>query len=43
VPVFALQYPPDLQRLPQLIEIIQDAAGWSNAKLSTFRLRDPVQ
>jgi hypothetical protein len=42
VPVFALQYRPDLQRLPQLIEIIQDAAGWSNAKSSTFRLRDLV-
>jgi hypothetical protein len=38
VPVFALQYRPDLQQLPQLIEIIQDAAGWSNAKSSTFRL-----
>ena len=42
VPVFALQYRPDLQRLPQLIEIIQDAAGWSNAKSSTFPLRDLV-
>jgi hypothetical protein len=42
VPVFALQYRPDLQRLPQLIEIIQDAAGSSNAKSSTFRLRDLV-
>jgi hypothetical protein len=38
VPVFALQYRPDLQQLPQLIEIIQDAAGSSNAKSSTFRL-----
>ena len=42
VPVFALQYRPDLQQLPQLIEIIQDAAGSSNAKSSTFRLRDLV-
>jgi hypothetical protein len=42
VPVFALQYRPDLQQLPQLIEIIQDAAGGSNAKSSTFRLRDLV-
>jgi len=42
VPVFALQYRPDLQRLPQLIEIIRDAAGWSNAQSSTFRLRDLV-
>jgi hypothetical protein len=42
VPVFALHYRPDLQRVPQLIEIIQDAAGWSNAKSSTFRLRDLV-
>jgi hypothetical protein len=42
VPVFALQYRPGLQRLPELIEIIQDAAGWSNAKSSTFRLRDLV-
>jgi hypothetical protein len=42
VPVFALQYRPDLQRLPQLIEIIQDAAGSSNAKSSTVRLRDLV-
>jgi hypothetical protein len=38
VPVFALQYRPDLQRLPQLIEIIQDAAGSSNAESSTVRL-----
>jgi len=38
VPVFALQYRPDLQQLPQLIEIIQDAAGSPNAKSSTFRL-----
>jgi hypothetical protein len=38
VPVFTIQYRPDLQRLPQLIEIIQDAAGSSNAKSSTFRL-----
>ena len=42
VPVFALQYRPDLQRLPQLIEIIQDAAGWSTTKSSKFRLRDLV-
>jgi len=42
VPVFTLHYRPDLQRLPQLIEIIQDAAGSSNAKSSTFRLRDLV-
>jgi hypothetical protein len=42
VPVFALQYRPDLQRLPQLIEIVQDAAGRSNAKSPTFRLRDLV-
>jgi hypothetical protein len=42
VPVFTLQYRPDLQQLPQLIEIIQDAAGSSNAKSSTFRLRDLV-
>jgi hypothetical protein len=42
VPVFALHYRPDLQRLPQLIEIIQDAAGSSNAKSSTFRLLDLV-
>jgi hypothetical protein len=42
VPVFALQYRPDLQQLPQLIEIIQDAAGGSNAKSSTLRLRDLV-
>ena len=42
VPVFALQYRPDLQRLPQLTEIIKDAAGSSNAKSSTFRLRDLV-
>ena len=38
VPVFALQYRPDLQQLPQLIEIIQNAAGSSSAKSSTFRL-----
>ena len=42
VPVFALQYRPDLQRLQQLIEMIKDAAGSSNAKSSTFRLRDLV-
>jgi hypothetical protein len=42
VPVFELQYRPDLLRLPQLIEIIEDAAGWSNAKSSPFRLRDLV-
>ena len=42
VPVFTLHYRPDLQRLPQLIEIIQDAAGSSNAKSSTFRLLDLV-
>ena len=42
VPVFALQYRPDLQRLPQLIEIIQDAEGSCSAKSSTFRLRDLV-
>jgi hypothetical protein len=42
VPVFALQYRPDLQQLPQLIEIIQDAAGSSNTKSSTFRLLDLV-
>jgi hypothetical protein len=42
VPVFALQYRPDLQRLPELIEMIQDAAGSSNAKSSTFRLRHRV-
>jgi hypothetical protein len=34
VPVFALQYRPDLQRLPQLIEIIQDAVGSCSAKSS---------
>jgi hypothetical protein len=42
VPVFALQYRPDLQRLPQLIEMIKDAAGSSNTKSSTFRLHDLV-
>jgi hypothetical protein len=42
VPVFALQYRPDLQRLPQLIEIIQDAAASCNARSSTVRLRDLV-
>jgi hypothetical protein len=42
VPVFALHYRPDLQRLPELIQIIQDAAGGSNAKSSSFRLRDLV-
>jgi hypothetical protein len=42
VPVFALQYRPDLQWLPQLIEMIQDAAGSSSAKSSIFRLRDLV-
>jgi hypothetical protein len=42
VPVFALQYRPDLQRLPQLIQIIQDAAGSPATKSSTFRLRDLV-
>jgi hypothetical protein len=38
VPVFALQYRPGLQQLPQLTEIIQDAAGTCSAKSSTFRL-----
>jgi len=42
VPVFTLHYRPDLQRLPQLIEMIKDAAGSSNAKSSTFRLLDLV-
>jgi hypothetical protein len=42
VPVFALQYRPDLQQLPQLIEIIQDAAASSHAKSSTVRLPDLV-
>jgi hypothetical protein len=42
VPVFALQYRPDLQWLSQLIEMIQDAAASSNAKSSTFRLRNLV-
>jgi len=36
VPVFALQYRPGLQQLPQLIQIIQDAAASCNAKSSTF-------
>jgi hypothetical protein len=36
VPVFTLQYRPDLQRLPQLIEIIKDAAATCSAKSSTF-------
>jgi hypothetical protein len=40
VPVFKLQYRPDLQRLPELIEMIQDAAASCNAKSSTFRLPD---
>ena len=38
VPVFALQYRPDLQRLPELIEIIQDAAATCSSKSSTFGL-----
>jgi hypothetical protein len=38
VPVFALQYRPDLQQLPQLIEIIQDAAATCSSKSSTFGL-----
>jgi len=38
VPVFALQYRPGLQQLPQLIQIIQDAAASCNAKSSTFPL-----
>jgi hypothetical protein len=38
VPVFALQYRPGLQQLPQLTEIIKDAAGTCSAKSSTFRL-----
>ena len=42
VPVFALHYRPDLQRLPQLIEIIQDAAGTCSAKSSTFPLANVV-
>lgn len=42
VPVFTLHYRPDLQQLPQLIDIIQDAADSSNAKSSTLRLRDLV-
>jgi hypothetical protein len=42
VPVFALQYRPDLQRLPELIEIIQDAASSCGAKSSTSRLPDLV-
>jgi hypothetical protein len=42
VPVFALHYRPDLQRLPQLVEIIQDAASSCSAKSSTSRLPDLV-
>jgi hypothetical protein len=42
VPVFALRYRPDLQRLPQLIEIIQNAAGTCSAKSSTFPLAGVV-
>jgi hypothetical protein len=42
VPVFALQYRPDLQQLPQLIEMIKDAASSCAAKSSTFRLPDLV-
>jgi hypothetical protein len=38
VPVFVFQYRPDLQQLPELTEIINDAAGTCNAKSSTFRL-----
>jgi hypothetical protein len=38
VPVFALQYRPDLQRLPKLTEMIKDAASSCGAKSSTFRL-----
>jgi hypothetical protein len=38
VPVFALQYRPDLQQLPQLAEIIKDAVGTCKAKSSTVRL-----
>jgi hypothetical protein len=38
VPVFALQYRPGLQQLPQMTEIIKDAAASSHAKSSTFRL-----
>jgi hypothetical protein len=42
VSVFALQYRPDLQRLPQLIEIIQDAAATCSAKSSTVPLAGGV-
>jgi hypothetical protein len=42
VPVFALQYRLDLQQLPQLTEIIKNAAGSCSAKSSTFRLPDLV-
>ncbi len=38
VPVFALQYRPDLQQLPQLIQMIKDAASSRGAKSSTSRL-----
>jgi hypothetical protein len=38
VPVFALHYRPVLQQLPQLTEIIKDAAGTCSAKSSSFRL-----
>jgi hypothetical protein len=38
VPVFSLHYRPDLQQLPQLIQIIQDAADSCRAKTSVFRL-----
>jgi hypothetical protein len=38
VPVITLQYRPDLQQLPQMTEIIKDAAGTCGAKSSTFRL-----
>jgi hypothetical protein len=42
VPVFVLQYRPEMQQLPQLTQIIQDAAGRSNAKSTTFRLAGGV-
>jgi hypothetical protein len=42
VPVFSFQYRPDLPRLPELIDIIQDATGGANAKPVTSPLRDLV-
>ena len=42
VPIFALQYRRDLQRLPQLTEMIKDAAGSCSAKSSIVRLPDLV-